>query len=285
MNFNIFYLNFSKVYETKMLLNNIVPEKITKEKSFTSQSNNEIGFSSDVFSLKHGESKGEYFRLTETLKVKEEKAVVLKDILKETNSISNFDNVNEGDLIKIDNVSIEFYDDGDTERMLSLFSKDAISGMIYEGFDVSNFILKYFNDSAYHLKCKFNGENIVFKIPIENNTEFESKYSINDLLIGKLSIVGIYKGRISEIDFKRSNFSAAINQQQNTPQQDSSNSKIMSSSHDEPKNDSPQNTKIEDDLLYIDIFAIIQNINFKREKSPINEKRSLLDKIKQWMGR
>lgn len=268
-----------------MLLNNIVPEKITKEKSFTSQSNNEIGFSSDVFSLKHGESKGEYFRLTETLKVKEEKAVVLKDILKETNSISNFDNVNEGDLIKIDNVSIEFYDDGDTERMLSLLSKDAISGMIYEGFDVSNFILKYFNDSAYHLKCKFNGENIVFKIPIENNTEFESKYSINDLLIGKLSIVGIYKGRISEIDFKRSNFSAAINQQQNTPQQYSSNSKIMSSSHDEPKNDSPQNTKIEDDLLYIDIFAIIQNINFKREKSPINEKRSLLDKIKQWMGR
>ena len=268
-----------------MLLNNIVREKITKEKSFMSTTNDEIGVSSDVFSLKHGESKGEYFKLTETLKVKEEKAVVLKDILKETNSIENFEDVEEGDLIKIDNVSIEFYDDGDTERMLSLLSKEAISGMIYEGFDVSNFILKYFNDSAYHLKCSVNGENVVFKIPIENNTEFESKYSINDLLIGKLSIVGIYKGKISEKDFQRSNFSIAIDQQNNVPLQDSSNSKIMSSSYTKIKKDSPQNLNNKNDLLYIDIFAIIQNINFKREKSPVNEKISLFDRIKRWMGR
>lgn len=37
MKFNIFYLNFSKVYETKMLINNVIQEKITMEKSYNSE--------------------------------------------------------------------------------------------------------------------------------------------------------------------------------------------------------------------------------------------------------
>lgn len=47
---------------------------------------------------------------------------------------------------------------------------------------------------------------------MESNYVFESKYSINDLLIGKLSLIGIYKGSISEMVFKRSNFLTALGQ-------------------------------------------------------------------------
>lgn len=262
MKFNIFYLNFSKVYETKMLINNLVSEKITKEKSYNTKSNNEIGFSNEIFSLKHADSEGEYFKLTETLKVKEAKSVVLRDILKRCITIKNINEINEGDLVLINDVNIEFFDDEETERMLSLLPKDSLRGMNVEGFDVSNFILKYFNDSAYHLKCKFGGKELVFKIPMESNSEFESKYSINDLLIGKLSIIGIYKGDISEMDFKRSNFLTAL--EQNNTSQNSINPNIVQSNEENAGNVS-DNKSDKKNLSYIDIFAIIQNINFKDE--------------------
>lgn len=262
MKFNIFYLNFSKVYETKMLINNLVSEKITKEKSYNTKSNNEIGFSNEIFSLKHADSEGEYFKLTETLKVKEAKSVVLRDILKRCITIKNINELNEGDLVLINDVNIEFFDDEETERMLSLLPKDSLRGMNVEGFDVSNFILKYFNDSAYHLKCEFDGKELVFKIPMKSNSEFESKYSINDLLIGKLSIIGIYKGDISEMDFKRSNFLTAL--EQNNTSQNSINPNIVQSNEENAGNVS-DNKSDKKNLSYIDIFAIIQNINFKDE--------------------
>lgn len=262
MKFNIFYLNFSKVYETRMLINNLVSEKITREKSYNSKSNNSIGVSNDIFSLNHTDSKGEYFKLTETLRVKEAKSVVLEDILKHCTTIENINEMNEGDLVLINDVNIEFFDDEETERMLSLLPKDSLRGMNVEGFDVSNFILKYFNDSAYHLKCEFDGGKFVFKIPMESNSEFESKYSINDLLIGKLSIIGIYKGDISEMDFKRSNFLTAL--EQNNTSQNSINQKIIQS-NEENVVDKSNNESNNENLPYIDIFAIIQIINFKDE--------------------
>lgn len=271
MKFNIFYLNFSKVYETKMLINPLVSEKITKEKSYNTKTNNKIGFSNDIFSLEHTDSEGEYFRLTETLKVKETKSVVLKDILNHCTTIKNINEMNEGDLVLINDVNIEFFDDEETERMLSLLSKEALRGLNVEGFDFGNFILEYFKDSAYHLKCKFDEKELVFKIPMENNNEFESNYSINDLLIGKLSIIGIYKGYISENDFKRSNFLTAL--EQNDTSLNSTNHNIFQSN--EEKIDINSNNKTNDEkLLFIDIFAIIQNINFK-EESETNESRWL----------
>lgn len=260
MKFNIFYLNFSKVYETKMLINHVITEKITREKGYTTKSNDGIGFSNDVFSLNHSDSKGEYFKLTETLKVKEAKSVVLNDILEHCTTIEKINEMNEGDLVLINDVKIEFFDDEETERMLSLLPKEALRGMNIEGFDISNFILKYFKDSAYHLKCEFDEKQLVFKIPMENNSEFESKYSINDLLIGKLSIIGIYKGDISEIDFKRSNFVTALEQNNNS--QNSTNPNIFQSNEENIATKS-ENKSDNKNLSYIDIFAIIQNINFK----------------------
>lgn len=260
MKFNIFYLNFSKVYETKMLINHLVSEKITREKSYNTKSNNEIGFSNDFFSLKHTDGEGEYFKLTETLRVKQTKSVVLKEILEHCTTIENIDDMNEGDLVLINDVNIEFFDDEETERMLSLLPKEALRGVNVEGFDFSNFILEYFKDSAYHLKCKFNGSDLVFKIPMESNSEFESNYSINDLLIGKLSIIGIYKGYISERAFKRSNFLTASDQNNS-----SQNSNIFKSNEENIGGSNSNNKSNDEKLLFIDIFAIIQHINFKEE--------------------
>ena len=95
---------------------------------------------------------------------------------------------------------------------------------------------------------------------MENSSEFESKYSINDLLIGKLSIIGIYKGKISETDFKRSNFLTAL--EQNNTSQKSINPNIIQSNKQNIM-DNLSNESNNNKLSFIDIFAIIQNINFK----------------------
>lgn len=244
----------------------MITEKITREKGYVTKSNEGFDFSNDVFTLKHSDSKGEYFKLTETLKVKEAKSVVLNDILEHCTTIEKISEMNEGDLVLINDVKIEFFDDEETERMLSLLPKEALRGMNIDGFDVNNFILKYFKDSAYHLKCQFDEKQIVFKIPMESNTEFESKYSINDLLIGKLSIIGMYKGNISEIDFKRSNFVTALEQNNNS--QNSINPNIFLSNEENIAYKSEN--KSNNYLAFIDIFAIIQNINFK-DNSKIGE--------------
>ena len=42
----------------------------------------------------------------------------------------------------------------------------------------------------------------MFKIPVTFENEFESMYSVNDILIGKVGIIGIYKGEVEEDSIK-----------------------------------------------------------------------------------
>lgn len=39
---------------------------------------------------------------------------------------------------------------------------------------------------------------IVIKIPMELENEFESNYNIDDITIGRVSIIGVYKGIVEE---------------------------------------------------------------------------------------
>ena len=71
--------------------------------------------------------------------------------------------------------------------------------------EVNNLISSMLQDYSYILKGKvYDSEfqnvvdEIIIKIPMEIQTEFENKYSIDDLLIGHVSVVGIYKGEVEE---------------------------------------------------------------------------------------
>lgn len=272
--FNIYYLNFSKVYETKMLLNHHVTERITKERRISQQSSANIGIPKDLLTLNYSENKGEFSKLTETIKVKEEKSVVLNEIINICKIPTSISELNEGDLIKIDNIKIKFYSDEGTQLIMSLLNKDVFEGIQYEGYAVNNFISACLNDISYLLKCEFDENELIFKIPMENSSEFESKYSINDLLIGKLSIIGVYKGEISEDEFKQSLISRI-----ETENESENLSKIKSSSKEKIASTQRDINSEDKKLPYIDIFAIIQNINYTEQTE--ETKKSIWNQFKE----
>lgn len=273
MEFNIYYLNFSKVFETEMLINNIIKEEILQESGRNKNKQKKFGLTSENLSADYHTNKSEYVNLTETLKVKHTKSISLKKILKYCKNLEKDKKYSEGDLIKINDIKINFFDDEQNQRMLSLLSKEIFSGINVEGVDVSNLISKYIHDSAYLLKFNYENKTFVFKIPMENNTEFESKYSINDLLIGKLSIIGVYKGQISEKEFKKSNLLSTLENDEN---QDTYNIVDSNNSNEETNN---INSNDKQKLFYIDVFAIIQNINV--DFNEVGKQKSILKKIKQ----
>ena len=277
--FNIYYLNFSKVYDLNMLLDKFQPEEIVTETQTSTQSENATGIRADIISSNHRKGYGEYSKFTERIKVKHEKSTLVEKLIPLCELNKNINDIDEGTLLLINDVKIEFYDDEETQRIYSLFQKRIFEGVQIEGVDINQLISTVINDMSYFMKCKANNETIVFKIPMENESEFENKYTINDLLIGKLTVIGVYKGKINEKDFKRTTvYSTLENGKENIETVD-----IIESSN-ETKKDMPAPKK--DNEHFIDIFAIIQPINLNNtekdnEKDDKECELSLLTRIKK----
>ena len=271
MKFNIFYLNFSKVYEIKMLLNNVITESYTKESISEVNSNKNINFTSNDLNFGVSKDKSEYFKLTESLKVKDTKSIHLMELLNCCYNPDKLDNDMEGSLVKLDNVKITFLDDMQIKLVYSMLSKNALRGIKIEDTDVDNLFSSLVEGTFFLLNCNWEGENIAFKIPIESKSEFESNYSIHDLLIGKLSIVGIYKGKVNKKDISQSNITY-FDENQNIFGDRVKTSNVI---------ENTDNDFVDGKIHYIDILAIIQNLNFKEQNTHVNV--YLYKKVFNWI--
>ncbi|GAA5818582.1 MAG: conserved hypothetical protein [Methanobrevibacter sp. CfCl-M3] len=207
-NFNIYYMNISKVYEIKMMIDNIIPAYYEKERVYEKS----LNFGSNTSLAKNvnfgiENSNKETVKLNEFLEVKNTKSIYLKEIISNCHSVKSIKESNEGDLIKIDEISLEFLDELN-QRIISFLKKDIFEGMKVNEVNVNNLFTSILDDYPYFLKGCLNNnkendnKNILIKIPMENKSGFESNYTVNDLLIGNVSIVGIYKGEVSEEDIK-----------------------------------------------------------------------------------
>jgi len=116
MLFNVYYLNFSKVYEIKMMLSNVIK---TDESVETNQGDNfdaalqaKMGtkflkmFSADVGAdVKSGSSDSQ--KVLESFKVTMTKSLILSEVMEKCKEIKgDFEQVAEGQLVRIDNVSL-----------------------------------------------------------------------------------------------------------------------------------------------------------------------------------
>ncbi|GAB7231818.1 hypothetical protein [Facklamia hominis] len=285
--FNIYYLNFTKVYEIAMMINNVILSKIEKDstKSFEDQ----YGFTSSVSAkgsklfldgIKASistDSKETIFsssRVVETLDVKTTKSILLRRVIEQCMKTNSFDSSSEGDLIKIDDVKLELLDE-ESLRQFLILRRDALKGMRVEGMEVNNLVSSMLQDYAYLLKGKINNRNtdysceeeIIIKIPLEIQTEFENKYSINDLLIGHVSIVGVYKGLVEEGFISSNTFTFFQDLGERHTQKEEQTKKVIKS------NEQPFSSKRKpvssDNYHFIDTLAIIQDVTFKLEKSEV----------------
>ncbi|WP_281309922.1 hypothetical protein [Flavobacterium flavigenum] len=277
MIFNIYYINFPKVYEIKMMLSNII--KIGGEYHLENNTENDIDYRGklgmkflNIFNTE-GEigkknSKSDSQKVLETFEIKTTKSIILNEIIEKSKSISDFTNIEEGELIKINNVNLSL--DNEKElRTVKLFTNGSLKGMAIpgaDGIDINNLFNSMFKDYSYRMKGSIEdlNDNILIKIPLTFESEFESSYSVDDLSIGKVSLVGLYKGKIKIEALKNSfEFFTELGNSQN---QNSTSAEINDSQYQE--NNIANNLFVRDssnvdvkDYHYIDLLAIIQNIN------------------------
>lgn len=283
--FNIYYLNFSKVYEIAMMINNVILTKIETDRS--SSFEKQYGFTSSIsaqgtkqfldgikasISADAKETATSSSKVVESLDVKTTKSILLRRVIDQCASITLLDNSAEGDLVKVDRVKLELLNE-ESLRQFLILRRDALKGMRVEGMEVNNLVSSMLQDYAYILKGLVYDEKmkepvseIIIKIPMEIQSEFENKYNINDLLIGHVSIVGIYKGIISE-DFITSNtFTYFQEVGARKEKQEEAARKIIKSNSQPVLCDTIQ--KRDRDYHFVDTLAIIQDVAFKLEEVP-----------------
>ena len=282
--FNIYYLNFSKVYEMAMMINNVILTKIETDNS--SSFEKQYGFTSSIsaqgtkkfldgikasLSADAKETTASSTKVVESLDVKTTKSILLRRVIEQCTNVSLLSNSDEGDLVKLDQVKLELFDEESLRQFLFL-RRDALKGFRVEGMDINNLVGSMLQDYAYILKGKVglqSGEDeIIIKIPMEIQTEFENKYSINDLLIGHVSIVGIYKGVVKEEFITTNTFSYFQEVGDRKSQQEESANKITKS-NTQPASQSSMKHKSEGKYHFIDTLAIIQDVAFKLEDSRV----------------
>lgn len=280
--FNIYYLNFSKVYEIAMMINNVILTKIEKDHSQSFEE--QYGFTSSIsaqgtktfldgikasISSDARETSFSSSKVIETLDVKTTKSILLRRVIERCANVKNFEELSEGDLVKIDNVKLELLDE-ESLRQFLILRRDALKGVRVEGMEINNLISSMLQDYAYILKgsvadSKTNSAitEIIIKIPLEIQTEFENKYNIDDLLIGHVSVVGMYKGIVKE-EFISSNTFTYL-QEIGIRQSADNASKIIKSSTP-PVSIAGKATLKQDEYHFIDTLAIIQDVAFKLEE-------------------
>ncbi|MDD4591708.1 MAG: hypothetical protein PHG06_14955 [Parabacteroides sp.] len=290
--FNVYYLNFTKVYEIAMMINNVILTKIENDhtKSFEEQ----YGFTSSIsaqgtkkfldgikasISSDAKETSFSSSRVVETLDVKTTKSILLRRVIEQCSNTSNFVSSSEGDLIKVDNVKLELLDE-ESLRQFLILRRDAFKGYRVEGMELNNLVGSMLQDYAYILKGLVYSEDketvsseIIIKIPLEIQTEFENKYSINDLLIGHVSVVGIYKGVVQEEFISSNTFTyfqeIGLRQQEKTEEI----SKIIKSSAPPGKTTNRTSTQSKSECHFLDTLALIQDVTFNLEEPQLAKLR------------
>ncbi len=284
--FNIYYINHEKASEISMLFDNEIVEKITRIK------NTEFVIAGDVDVTTGATAKlpviGQYLpsldlngnlahnrsnRVEDTVKVVSSKSTILKPIYEKAKEVRRLDDSKVGNLVKIKDVYLTVVNSDDvmaTKALMSgLVSRVPVGGI--GDMNLTSLMEVMFKGSAYvlcgELPHRFgNNEHMMLKIPMSAENEMESQYSISDIEIGKVTVLGIYRGDFirSDVESKINrmmalNDSGKKNKEQSTNQDNGID--IEDGVREEDKNNVEDSFHKQDKVHYIDVIAIIQELN------------------------
>ena len=285
--FNIYYINNEKASEISMLFDNEIVEKITRIK------NTELVLAGDIDAATSADSKipviGQYLpsidlngnlshnksnRVEDTVKVVSSKSTILKPIYEKAKEVRRLDDSKVGNLVKIKDVYLTVVNSDDVMATKALMS-GFVSQIPVEGIGNMNFaslMEVLFKDSAYVLCGELphifgSNEHMMLKIPMSAEKEMESQYSISDIEIGKVTVLGIYRGKFERCDIERKiNRMMALNDSNNKYQKKSidiqdNGMDIEDGIREGDKKDIPMPFVSQGKVHYIDVIAIIQDLN------------------------
>jgi len=290
--FNLYYMNLNKVYEISMMINNVVISSYEKEtgnvitKKKYKKSSLEGKIDSEYLSsiksiLETGSSKEKISssKVVEKLDVKTTKSILLKMIKNKASEVNNLDDCKEGELVLLKNVKLSILDKKNLRQML-LLKRNALKGIQVEGIEINNIISSMIKDYSYILsgilKKEKDEQRFVIKIPFEIENEFENNYNVDDIILGNVSVIGIYKNKNKIEDIANNTLNYFSNN--DFSMQNNNQSKFIKSNKQEKLNSNDfDGIK---DAHYIDVIGVIQEIKFTN-----SIKLSFWDKIKQFFWR
>lgn len=269
--FNTYYINYPKVFEIAMLIDNKIKinaeESIKKQRGYKQNYGIESSFNINKLPIK-GDLGGEYSELTnheykEIQEIKNTNSTYLREILKKCKKVENLNNLHNGDLVKIDNVKLKIWNNEEILQANSIIS-GAFNGNTVNTYSdgqafkinvnsLTNMILK---DYKYYLMCTKEEEKFYIDIPMSAEKEFENKYSIYDLEIGLVNIIGIYRTEYYDPENK-----TTYSKLQELGNKQNIEIDEMKSSR-ETKENRQESIKL-GKAPYIDLIAIIQDLSFE----------------------
>lgn len=273
--FTVYYMNQDKVFEMRMLLDNRLRTGHTGEKTGTTSSEANINAEADAkvpfltelqgcIEGKIGHEK--QTRMVDTLEYIHTKSRMLSDIIARCN-IFEGNSANEGDLVYIDDVNLELLNEDEVRALVAIMTGTLDGFTVPEsgGLDIGHMFQSIVKAGA---SFKLRGEAghgcggpILLKIPIDSGSLFESGYSIDDLLIGKVGVVGICKGKVKTNDL-RSSFDYFQTKDKQQPSEVDDFIECTENASAEPEG--PQD-EADGKPTYIDVLSIIQAVKAKPE--------------------
>lgn len=273
--FTVYYMNQDKVFEMRMLLDNRLRTGHTGEKTGTTSSEANINAEADAkvpfltelqgcIEGKIGHEK--QTRMVDTLEYIHTKSRMLSDIIARCN-IFEGNSANEGDLVYIDDVNLELLNEDEVRALVAIMTGTLDGFTVPEsgGLDIGHMFQSIVKAGA---SFKLRGEArhgcggpILLKIPIDSGSLFESGYSIDDLLIGKVGVVGICKGKVKTNDL-RSSFDYFQTKDKQQPSEVDDFIECTEDTSAEPEG--PQD-EADGKPTYIDVLSIIQAVKAKPE--------------------
>ncbi|MYL34975.1 hypothetical protein GLW05_15430 [Pontibacillus yanchengensis] len=291
--FNLYYLNLAKAYEIAMIIDNTILTSIEKESS--QKSEKASGIKGNVGGITNGNklSIGANVdrknitsdTLREIIEVKTTKSIYLEKIINKAKNVNSLSELVEGDLIRLKNCNMYLHNEEEL-RQIKALRNGIFEDVKVEDFNINNLINSMLNDYAYLLKGEVGKENIIIKIPMEVESEFENLYNIDDIILGNVTVIGIYKSKV-KLDSIKNTFNFFTNQNTETEEYNGSDS-IINSSGTQSKEEKPPRTENEETYHFIDVIAIVQEVNIKEEKvetPKLNIVKKMIWKMKNMIKR
>lgn len=286
--FSLYYINTEKVYEIAMLLNNRIVTSGTSENESEStlEKQTNIGINSN---LKYLESvKGELglsqniqihngikSKVLENFDVKTTKSNMLASIIAKANVYEGNENINLGDLILLKNSTLELLNAEESYAVTKMILNGAFKDTKISSnsddmkieFDLSAMINSLLKDCVYEMGCVVGDKKYLLTIPMTFENDFENSYNIYDLQVGKVTVVGIYRGkRQYEKRLSLQEIFAENNEQKKEHTYEDADYRLQSSTQskkdvlDDKNNKGKQLREFQE---VIDVIAVIQEINAK----------------------
>ena len=276
--FNLFYINTSKVHEIAMLIDNKIMKTIEREHISERKLKHSISGSigkKDVFSNTIGYSNEEslHNKVYENFDIKTTKSIMLRKIY-DTAKENSSGELKEGDLVLFKDVNLKQLNIDDTIMILDFLKESKFKNQETDGVElnynkmfemmIDDFTIDY---SFKYKKNKMDEKSFIIQLPYNSNENFENGYHQNDLQLGKLSIIGIYRG---EVDFSKKigtslKLLELVKQSINNNTSRNMETEIMKSSSKRPEEQNNpfeiNDNKLEGMNSLIDVIAIIQEIN------------------------